>query len=150
MTLTASITSSPTGSQDPPTLSFGPTSPVDITNASAGTATLTISTTAATSGALAYPGPPGARWYATGSAGLAFALIFAMGIPARRRRWRTKLGLLVLVVALTGSLITCSSGGNGGGSGGGNPGTTAGTYTITVTGTSGNTTATGTVGLTVQ
>ena len=46
--LTAAITSSPTGAQDPPSLSFGSTTPVDITGTSAGTATLTILTTAAT------------------------------------------------------------------------------------------------------
>jgi hypothetical protein len=150
VTLTATITSSPTGAQDTPTLSFGSTSPVDITGASAGTATLTISTTAATSGALANPVPPGVRWYATGSAGLAFALVFGMGIPARRRSWRPRLGLLAFLVALTGGLLACSSGGSSGGGGGGNPGTTAGTYIVTVTGTSGNTMATGTVTLTVQ
>ena len=150
VTLTATITSSPTGAQDPPTLSFGSTSPVDITGASAGTATLTISTTAATSGALAYPVRPGVRWYTAGSAGMALALVFGMGIPARRRNWRTRLGLLVFLMALTGGLLACGSGGSSGGGGGGNPGTTAGTYTVTVTGTSGNTTAKGTVTLTVQ
>jgi uncharacterized repeat protein (TIGR03803 family) len=151
VTLTATITSSPTGAQDPPTLSFGSTSPVSITNGNAGTATLTISTTAATSGALAYPVRPGVRWYATGSAGLVFGLIFGMGIPARRRGLRTRLGLLVFLVALTGSFLACGSGGgSGGGGGGGNPGTTAGNYTVTVTGTAGSTTATSTLTLTVQ
>lgn len=150
VTLTATITSSPTGAQDPPTLSFGSTSPVDITGASAGTGTLTISTTAATSGALAYPVRPGIRWYATGGAGLAFALVLGMGVPTRRRSWRARFGLLFFLVVLNAGLVACSSGGSGGGGGGGNPGTTAGTYTITVTGTSGNTTATGTITLTVQ
>jgi trimeric autotransporter adhesin len=140
-------TSSPTGAQDPPTLSFGSTSPVDITGVSSGTGTLTISTTAATSGALEYPVRPGVRWNAT-SAGLAFALVFGMG-PARRRNWRTRLGLLVFLVALIAGSLACGSGGSGGG-GHGNPGTTVGTYTLTVTGSSGNTTATGTVTLTVQ
>jgi hypothetical protein len=45
--LTAAVTSSPSGALEPPTLSFGSTSPVSITGAAAGTATLTISTTAA-------------------------------------------------------------------------------------------------------
>ena len=53
--LTAAVTSSPTGAQDLPTLSFGSTSPVSIAGPSGGTATLTITTTAATSGALEYP-----------------------------------------------------------------------------------------------
>jgi uncharacterized repeat protein (TIGR03803 family) len=148
VTLTAALTSSPIGAQDPPTLSFGATSPVTITGTSAVTATLTIATTAPTTGALAYPARPGVRWYAGGTT-LAFGLIFGIGIcvPARRS-WRRRLGLLVLLVVLAGGLLSCS---NSSGSGGtGNPGTTPGTYTVTVTGTSGSTTATGTVTLTVQ
>jgi hypothetical protein len=46
--LTATITSGPVGAQYPPTLSFGSTTPVSITGASVGTATLTISTTPTT------------------------------------------------------------------------------------------------------
>ncbi len=57
--MTAAITSEPSGAQDLPTLSFGATSPVAITGASAGTATLTITTTAATSAALLRPARPG-------------------------------------------------------------------------------------------
>ena len=150
--LTAAITSSPAGAKDLPTLSFGSTTPVSITGASAGTATLTISTTAPTTAALVYPERPGAPWYVAGGATLACLLLF--GIPARRRNWRTVLCLLVLLVFLVGGVLSCGggggSGGGGGGGGGGNPGTTAGTYTVTVTGTSGSTTATGTVTLTVQ
>ncbi len=144
--LTATVTSSPAGAQDLPMLSFGSTSPVTITSATAGTATLTIATTAATSGALAYPVRPGIRWYTAGGATLAFVLL--AGIPVRGRNWRTRLGLLVFLVTLTGGFIACGSGSGGGG--GGNPGTTPGTYTVTVTGTSGSTTATNTVTLTVQ
>ena len=147
--LTAAITSSPAGAQDLPMLSFGSTSPVSITGGAPGTANLTITTTAATSRALAYPERPGARWYAIGGANLALALVFGMGIPARRRSGRTRLSLLVFLLALTGGQLACGGGGSGGG-GGGNPGTTAGTYVITVTGTSGSTTAAGTVTLTVQ
>ena len=148
--LTASVTSSPTGAQYPPTLSFGSTSPASIAGTSAGTATLTITTTAATSSALSYPKRPGVPWYAASGAALACLLLF--GIPARRRRVQTVLGMLVLVVSLTGGVLGCGGGGNGGGGGGGGgiAGTTAGTYTVTVTGTSGSTTSTGTVTLTVQ
>jgi hypothetical protein len=149
--LTAAVTSSPTGAQYPPTFSFGSTSPVSITGTSAGTATLTITTTAATNAALVLPKHNGVPWYAAGGAALAGILLFC--IPARRRSWQTMLGMLVLLVALTGGVLACGGGGSGGGGGGGgtsNPGTTAGTYTVTVTGTSGTTTATGTVALTVQ
>jgi hypothetical protein len=61
------------------------------------------------------------------------------------------LGMLFLVAILAGGMSACTkplSTLKGGGTS--NPGTTAGTYTITVTGTSGSTTATGIVALTVQ
>ncbi|MGA8742749.1 MAG: protease pro-enzyme activation domain-containing protein [Terracidiphilus sp.] len=152
VSLTAAITSSPTSAQYPPTLSFGSTSPVSITGTTAGTATLTINTTAATSAALIYPKRHGVPRFAAGGATLACILLFA--IPARRRRWQAILGMLVLFFALGGGVLACGGGGgsNGGGGGGGtsNPGTTAGTYTVTVTGTSGATTATGAVALTIQ
>ena len=147
VSLTAAITSSPTGAQDLPTLSFGSTSPVSITGASAVTATLTISTTAPTTGALTVPERPGVRLI---SGGVVLACLLFFGIPSRRRRLRTMLGLFVLLAALTGGVIGCGGGSGGGGGGTGNPGTTAGSYTVTVTGTSGNTTTQGTVTLTVN
>jgi hypothetical protein len=143
--LTAALTSSPTGAQYPPTLSFGSTIPVSITGAGAGTATLTITTTAVTSAALAYPKHHAVPWYAAGGAALACMLLF--GIPAKRR-WRTMIGMLALLVALTGGILACGGGGGGGGTS--NAGTTAGTYAITLTAQSGATTKTGTVSLTVQ
>jgi hypothetical protein len=149
--LTAAVTSSPTGAQYPPALSFGTTSPLSIAGPAAGTATLTITTTAATSGGLVYPKRTGVPWYAAGSATLACLLLF--GLPAQRRSRRTMIGLLIFLAFITGGVLSCG-GGSGGGSGGGggdsNPGTTAGAYTVTVTGTSGTSTATGTVTLTVQ
>jgi N-acetylneuraminic acid mutarotase len=151
VTLTAAIATSPAGAQYLPTLSFGTTTPVSITSAGAGTATLTISTTSATSAALISPKHPGVSWYAAGGTALACVLLF--GIPARRRSWRTLLGLVVFLVFLTGGVLSCGGGGGvggGGGSGRGNPGTTAGAYTITVTGTSGSTTEAGTITLNVQ
>ena len=147
--LTAAITSSPTGAVYLPTFSFASTTPVSITGTTAGTATLTIATTAATSAALAHPNRPGVPWYAAGGATLACLLLF--GIPARRRSWRSMLGMLALLVALAGGVFACGGGGStGGSSGGGIVGTTAGSYVITVTGTSGSTTATGNVTLNVQ
>ncbi|HEX3472105.1 MAG TPA: FG-GAP-like repeat-containing protein [Silvibacterium sp.] len=154
--LTAAITSSPVGAQDLPTLSFGSTSPVAISGANAVTATLTISTTAATTAVMLHPTGPAYRWYAGGAA---LACILFFGIPARRRSWRTMLAMLFFLAFLTGGLLSCGGGGSGGGGAGGgsgggggtsNPGTTAGTYTITVTGTAGATTATEAVTLTVQ
>jgi len=150
--LTAVVTASPNGAQYPPTLSFGSTTPVSITGTTAGTATLTVSTTAATSATLVYPNSRRPSWYAAGGAALACLLFF--GIPARRRSWRTMLGMLFLLVALGWGALACGGGGSGGGGGGGgsggNPGTTAGAYTVTVTGTSGSLTQTATLTVTVN
>jgi hypothetical protein len=91
----------------------------------------------------------GLPWYTAGGATLACLLLF--GIPARRRGWRTMLGMSVLLAALVGGMTAC---GGGGGTGVCSAiavaGTTPGAYTITVTGTSATTTETGTVTLTVQ
>jgi len=148
VSLTANITSSPSGASDPPTLSFGSTSPVNIAGTAAGTATLTILTTAPTSGAVTYPNSPGMPWYATGGTTLACLLLF--GSPFRRRRLRTVCKFVALLVFLMGGMVACSSNGNSESGGSGNPGTTAGTYTISVTGTSGSITETETISLTVQ
>ncbi|MGB6383898.1 MAG: hypothetical protein WBD25_05025 [Terriglobales bacterium] len=140
--LTAAITSSPSGAQDLPTLSSLGT--VVLNGTGAVTSTLTIATTAPNQVALAHPVRPNTRWYnSTGV--LAFALFFGMGIPAPRRNRRIRLGMLVLFVALIAALSACG----GSGSAVSGSGTTPGIYTITVTGTSGSTTAKGTVNLTV-
>lgn len=146
--LTATLTSSPAGALDLPTFSFGTTSPVNISGTTASIATLTINTTAATTGAVAYPKQRGVPWYAPGGAALGWILLF--GIPARRRIWRTMFGVLFLFVAIVGGVFACGGGGGGGGGGTNNPGTTPGAYAITVTGSSGTTVETATVGLTVQ
>ena len=144
LALTAAITSSPADAQYPPTLSFGSTTPVNITGSNSGTATLTVSTTAATSASLANPMHHRTPWYTEGGAALACILLF--GITARRGRWRSMVGMSALLIILAGGVLACG----GGISGSSNPGTTAGAYTITVTGTSGATTATNTVTLNVQ
>jgi len=132
VTLTASITSSPSGAQDLPTLTFGATSPVNITGASAGTATLTISTTAA-SAALAHPARPGSDWRSAGSLVLACMLLF--GVSGRSRRVRNMLGLLVFLAFLAGGVLSC--GGSGGSGSSGNHGTSPGAYTVTINGAGG-------------
>ena len=148
--LTAAITSGPNGAQNPGnnliSFSFGSTSPVSITGAAAGTATLSITTKATGGCAQAYQKPRPIPWYTGGSAALGCMLLF--GIPTRRRRWRLALGLLAVLAALMGGFLACGS--NTISRCPGTPGTPTGTYTITVTGTSGSTTGTGTVTLTVQ
>jgi subtilase family serine protease len=146
VTLSATVTSNPANAQYPPSLSFGSSSTVNLSGVSGQTATLTITTTAPTSAALAPPRGPGLPWYTAGGATLACILFFAF---PTRRRWRTTLGMIALLVAFLGGAVSCGGGGGGGG-GGGNSGTTAGTYIITVTGASGTTSATGTVNLNVQ
>jgi len=150
--LTAAVTASPAGAQYPPTLSFAPNSSVNLQGPNPATATLTITTTAATSGSLASPPRPGARWYSAGTAALACVLLFL--IPVRRRRWHSILGSLMLLIALVSGVLACSGGAGtntgGGGGGGGNPGTTSGAYTITITGTAGSTIASNTITVTVQ
>jgi hypothetical protein len=142
--LTAAVTSSPSGAQSLPTLSFGSTSPVNITGTAAGTAALTVSTTAPVGCSQSYETPRGVFW---GAVGAVLVCVLLFGVPARRRRWRAALATVALLVTLVGGLLAC---------GGGNlpctaiPGTTPGAYIITVTGTSGATTATGTVTLAVQ
>ena len=144
VTLSAAITSSPSGAQYPPNFSFGSSSPVSISGANAATATLTITTTAATSGAVEYPARPSGRWYATEGSALACLLFFC--IPRRRRNWRAMVGMLVLLAFVVSGALACG----GKATTSSNPGTTAGPYTITITGTSGSATAQGTVTLTVQ
>ncbi|MGA3334419.1 MAG: protease pro-enzyme activation domain-containing protein [Terracidiphilus sp.] len=98
-----------------------------------GSGTATVFTTAASTSGLVRPEPAGKGrgWLGAGS-GAVLALLIFFGIPARRRSWRSMLGILVAMVAL-GALSSC-----GGGGGGGTttiPGTSAGTYTFTVSGT---------------
>jgi subtilase family serine protease len=138
VTLSATLTSSPSGALYPPTFNFNPLS-VNIASASAGTSQLTISTTADTYVALASPTRKALPWYTQSGAVLACILLF--GIPARRRRWRNLLGMAALCVLLAGGVLACGSGGGGGG-GSGVTGTTPGAYTFTVTGAVGSTTVT--------
>ena len=147
-TVSLSCAFSSNAPSDPATCSV-PAS-VTISGDTAQTVTLTVNTTAATGGCSAtnvmYKGIP---WYTAGSTILAGVLLF--GIPPRRRRLLTRLGMLALLVALTGGVLACGGGSGAGGCNAvGNSGTTPGNYTVIVTGTSGATIETGTVSLTVQ
>ncbi len=138
VSLSCVVATSISSPNDPATCSIP--SSATISGTSAQTATLTVSTTAAT----AFNDPPKLFWPTTGGAVL--ALLFFFVVPRRRRNWLAMLGLLVLF-ASAGAAIGCGGGSGGGGGGGGgggssNPGTTPGTYTVTVTGTSGSITKT--------
>jgi len=99
-----------------------------------GTATATVLTTAATA-ELVYPKIHGkGRGWAGAGGGAVLAFLVFLGIPARRRSWRSMLGILVLMITL-GSLAACGGGGGGGGSSStGTTGTPLGSYTFTVIG----------------
>ena len=153
VTLSAAVTSSPPGAQHLPTFSFGTTSPVNITGVVSVSATLTVLITPATSNALPAPAHR-ISWYSTGAASLACLLL--LSTPTRLRRWRAVLGSMLLI-SLAGGMLAC--GGSSGNSGGttstatstGDPGTTPGNYMVTITGTApGATTATGTIGVTIN
>jgi hypothetical protein len=127
-----------------PTCALSPTS-APLTSGGTGTSTATFTSTARTTSELAYPKTN--RWY-TAAGGAALACIVFFGIPARRRSWRSMLGLLIFLVTVAG--IGCGGGGGGTKT---TTGTTAGTYTFTVTGTDSKTstiTASGTITVTVQ
>jgi subtilase family serine protease len=116
VTLTAVVTS-PSGAQDPPTFTFSPSS-VTISGTGASTSTLTISTTAPTTGAVSRPETPLFRKYGAGGAALACVLLLCL--PTRRRNWRKLLGLVALVAGMVG-VQSCTSNGSGPSTGGNNP-----------------------------
>jgi hypothetical protein len=133
--LTCALTSYPSGAVYLPSCSISPTTVTLSSSMTSGTATIALSTTAATSAALASPKLPGkGRGWAGAGGGAVLAFLLFLGIPARRRSSRSMLGVLVVMAAL-GSMTACGGGGSGGGGSTGTPGTTAGTYIFTVTGT---------------
>jgi hypothetical protein len=127
------LASSPSGANGTgnPTCAVSPNT-ASIASAAPVTATATVTTTApaGTTGALAYPRTN--RWsMAAGGAALACILFF--GIPARRRSWRSMLGLLVVLSAMAG--IGCGGGVNIPPNKPNVPGTSPGVYTFSVTAT---------------
>ncbi len=125
--LKCSLTSSPSGAMEPATCSIP--SSVLINGSSAVSATMTVSTTAPTSGGLSYP----LRNLLQGASGTALACVFMLIGPARRKAWRGILCLLVF--AMVGIALTGCGGGGGSHTTGG---TTPGTYVFTVSGSSSN------------
>ena len=143
------LASSPSGANgvNNPTCAVSP-SPASITSAAPVTTTPQPSVPVAgagTTGALAYPKTN--RWsMAAGGAALACILFF--GIPARRRSWRSMLGLLVVLSAMAG--IGCGGGLNIPPNKPTVPGTSPGVYTFSVTATDTKTaTSTGSTTFTV-
>ncbi|MFP5226749.1 MAG: FG-GAP-like repeat-containing protein [Acidobacteriota bacterium] len=150
MSVSCTLTASPSGAQSVPSCSLNPASVV-LASGGTGTTALTISTTAASTASLAPPAQM--RLWRVGGAGSLLALVMMFGIPAKRRRWASML-VLLLFVAIAGAM------GCGGGSGSSSqqpppqttPATTAGNYTFVVkaTDSGANVTASANVTLTVQ
>jgi len=145
VTLSAAIFSGPVNAVAPPTFSFGPTSPIRITGAGSGSATLTVNTTASTSATIAPPTQPTRLRRTSGILALAGLLFVVVPRPRIRRHLRIYTGLTL--VCLCAGLTGC----------GGNSvaattvaGTTPGNYLVQITGTSGSLTATCNLALTVQ
>jgi hypothetical protein len=123
-----------------PACSFNPSS---LANGS-GTSTLTVSTMAATSAALA-PRSEGffyAIWLSIGG----LALLGASFISG----WKKLFVLPLTCLILSGLIFLAACGGGSSSSGGGQPGTPAGSYTVTVSATSGSLTHTIPVTLTLH
>ncbi len=139
--LACSLTSYPAGASEMPTCSV--TQPAAISGTSAVTATLTVNTTGSSTAAMHNP-----LHQIFGLGGGTMAVLVLFGVPFRRRKWHTMLGLVLLCAAFMG--VT----GCGGAAMSSDPpptgGTTAGAYVVTVTGTSGTITQTAKVAVTVQ
>jgi hypothetical protein len=135
-TLNCALTASPTGAVDAPTCALSPTTVALSSSSTSGSVTATVTTTAATSTTTDFSrrGQRGkGRAWAGAGGGAVLAFLVFLGIPARRRGWRSMLGAVALIVAL-GGLAGCGDFWQAPGGDTAN-GTTAGTYTFTVTGT---------------
>jgi hypothetical protein len=139
VTLACSLaTYTPSNAQDLPGCSVASPAVTLSSTVTSGTAAVTVTTTAASTGRLVHPylRDKDGRWVGGGAV---LALLIFLGIPARRRGWRSMLGAVALMAAL-GGLAACGDFWEPPG-GSTTAGTTAGTYTFTVTGT-GNPTVT--------
>jgi len=138
VTVTCSLTTSPSGAADAPHCTGGgATLGVTLPSNTAQTLTFSVSTTAPSTTIeedLKHKAAGDHGGWAGAGGGAVLAFLVFLGIPARRRSWRAMLGVLVLMVAL-GSLSGCGSSSNNGTTTVNDPGTTPGTYVFTVQGT---------------
>ncbi len=130
--MSCSVTGRSSSDVDIPTCSFAPIQ-VNIASSNAVSSTLTINTTAPTTGAV----DPQQKSPWTVAGGSAFALLLLLFRPVRQTRQRLLFGILSLCL-IFGCLTACGGGGSSGatgssGGGSGTTGTTPDTYTVTFT-----------------
>jgi len=123
ITLSCSLTSSPTGAANLPSCSTGSAVTLNSSTTSA-TSTVTVSTTK-NSAQLEHSHMGG--WAGSGG-GVVLAFLMFLGTPIRRRKWLSIVTILIAMTAL-GGLVGCGKSGSGSGSA-----SSAGTYTFTVSG----------------
>ena len=141
---------SPVPTNDPPICGVVPSSVVlDATTTSA-TANLKVSTTAVLGSQLPLGNPTNKPDYFAVNVELVLACVLLLGVFHQKRRGPALFAMTLLVLVGV-TLSSCASGGNGGSRGSNkiNLGTPAGAYTVTVTATSGNTTQTTSILLSV-
>jgi hypothetical protein len=129
----------PQSSISPASCCLSPTS-LTFSGATPQTTTLTVYTAAATTA-----DNRTRRLFWPSAGGSALALLLFFGLPRRRRNWPAMLGLLMALASI--GAMGCVSGNTANSAGNG---TALGTYVVNITGTSGSTTASGQISLTVQ
>lgn len=136
ISLKCSVSTIPGGTA-PPTCSLGSTGSIVVAASSTPpTATVTFNTTASSTTSSVKRASQTAK-VAGWASGAALGCVLLLGIPARRRKWRSLLGMLILIAGL-GTLAACGGGGSSTPPPVTNPGTTTGTYAVTVTAVDGS------------
>jgi len=130
VSVSCALTSYPSGATDLLVCTSSGSTVTLGSGTSTGATVVNVSSTASTMAAGRSTPDETRRGWVGGGAILALLLFF--GIPARRRSWRSMLGILVLIAAF-GVISGCSNNLNGAGKN--SRGTTAGSYTFTITGT---------------
>lgn len=149
VSLVAFITSAPQGTTNLPNLSFGSTTPVNLSGTNPASATLTITTTSPQAGSCTASNDvsQGIKWY---SGGAAFACLLLVGFGSKRRRFRAMIAAFAFISILAGGITACGGSQKIPCTSTAAAGTPTGSYIITITGTSGTTTAQANVALTIQ
>ena len=112
VTLSCALESSPAGASNLPACSVvSRSSTVTLTSgATSGTGAVSVTTTEATSGALMWPALHGRGSGWAGAGETLLALLIFLGIPARRRGWRSMLGVPVLLAVFAGLELAAEAG----------------------------------------